>query len=143
MQYANERPRFPSMETGAFLCAVAVCAATALVRYADIAFIPQDAKIQRADGKFRRHLDARCYTLICLSVNVVFTPPPSVMPTASSADSAMSITSPAVSARITLPLYRDPTPTDKIREIVACGSAVPFLRTDIVTVVPTAADTLV
>ena len=43
-------------------------------------------------------------TSICFTVRVVLTPPPSVTPTASSADSAMSITSPASSAITILPL---------------------------------------
>ena len=83
------------------------------------------------------------YTPICFTVKVVFTPLPSVMPTASNAEIAISITSPAVRAIIKLPLYSEPTPTDSTLEIVACGIAVPFLRTDIVTVVPRAAETFV
>ena len=44
------------------------------------------------------------YAPICLTVKVVFTPLPNVIPTASNAESAISITSPAVNAIIILPL---------------------------------------
>ena len=44
------------------------------------------------------------YAFICLTVKVVFTPLPNVIPTASNAESAISITSPAVNAIIILPL---------------------------------------
>ena len=76
-------------------------------------------------------------------VKVVFTPPPSVTPTASNADKAISITSPALREIIKLPLYSEPTPTDNTLVKVDCGIAVPFLRTARVTVVPNAAETLV
>ncbi len=80
-------------------------------------------------------------TFICFMVNEVFTPPPRVIPTAIKAEIAISITSPAFNEIIKLPLYSEPTPTDNTLEIVACGIAVPFLLTDIVTVVPSAAET--
>ena len=43
------------------------------------------------------HLLINFYTLICLIVKVVFTPPPSVTPKATKAEIAISITSPALS----------------------------------------------
>lgn len=53
---------------------------------------------------FNNLLPKKRYTPICFTVKVVFTPPPSVTPTASKAESAISITSPALSAIIILPL---------------------------------------
>ena len=76
-------------------------------------------------------------------MRVVLTPPPSVTPTAINADIAISITSPALSEIKKLPLKSEPTPTDSARDTVAWGIAVPFLRTDRVTVVPSAAETFV
>ncbi len=85
----------------------------------------------------------RTYALICLIVKVVFTPLPSVTPTASRAETAISITSPAFKEIMKLPLYREATPTASTLDMDACGITVPFLRTDMVTVVPRAADKLV
>ena len=48
----------------------------------------------------------------------------------------ISITAPAVKVTITLPLYIDPTPTDRTLEITVSGIFVPLFLTAKVTVVP-------
>ena len=76
------------------------------------------------------------------TVNVALTPVPKVTPTARSAESAISITSPAARVIIILPLSYEPTPTDKTLLIVASGILLPFRRTAKVTVVPIATDSV-
>lgn len=66
-------------------------------------------------------------------------PLPRVIPTARSADSAISTTLPAVKATTVLPLNNELVPTDNALEIVALGTLVPLTLTANVTVVANAA----
>ena len=59
-------------------------------------------------------------------MSVALTPLPKVTPTASKADSAISITSPAAKLIMMLPLNSEPTPTESNLETVASGIAEPF-----------------
>lgn len=70
---------------------------------------------------------------------MALTPLPRVIPTARSAESAMSMTLPAVSVTTVLPLNRELVPTANTLEMVALGTSVPFTLTANVTVVATAA----
>ena len=66
-------------------------------------------------------------------------PLPRVIPTARSAERAISTTLPAVRLTTVLPLNRELVPTVKALEIVALGTFVPLTLTANVTVVATAA----
>ena len=72
-------------------------------------------------------------------MSVAFTPLPRVIPTANSAESAISTTLPAVKVTIVLPLNKELVPTDSALEIVALGTSTPLTRTANVTVVARAA----
>lgn len=86
--------------------------------------------------------NASVYQFNFFTVSVALTPFPSVMPTASSAERAISITSPAVRFIMVLPLYNDPTPTESTLEMAVDGIIVPLLRTASVTAVPNAAESV-
>lgn len=70
-------------------------------------------------------------------------PLPRVIPTASKAESAISITLPAARFTIVLPLNKELVPTDRSLEMVALGTSVPLTLTAKVMVVATAADRVV
>ena len=58
------------------------------------------------------------YQLSCFTVNVAFVPVDKVNVTASAEDKAISITSPAVKLKITLPSNKLSTPSDKVLVLV-------------------------
>lgn len=75
-------------------------------------------------------------------LKVAFTPEPNVTPTANNAEIAMSTTSPAASVTMVLPLYIEPTPTERALDITVDGILVPLTLTARVTVVPKATEIL-
>ena len=70
-------------------------------------------------------------------------PLPNVTPTETNAEIAISITLPEAKVTITLPLYIELVPTNKVRDITVVAILVPLLRTATVNVVPTATETFV
>ena len=89
------------------------------------------------------HPDIFLYQFSFLTVRTALVPLPSVIPTAISAWTARSITSPAAKATTVFPLNKEPTPTESVRDMVALGIFVPFCRTDMVTAAPRLADNVV